>query len=203
MPATAHISSTNDHCSLGAESQDDSTTREGFQTISPDELSALLGCMDEHHSTDCSSDELCSSPPSMKAVAAGKRKRSVGGDDVVRGVERERRRAGDGARAAAQRGQRRRGALALQRGQERIRVHGHVRWRVPGERPAAQHARGGRHRLSERAAAQPRAVVRGRALHDGRPRLLPGGVGGRVHRLGQRAGAGRHFRPVRGLRGLQ
>ncbi|KAG6583122.1 uncharacterized protein IUM83_05907 [Phytophthora cinnamomi] len=81
MPATAHISSTNDHCSLGAESQDDSTTREGFQTISPDELSALLGCMDEHHSTDCSSDELCSSPPSMKAVAAGKRKRSVGGDD--------------------------------------------------------------------------------------------------------------------------
>jgi hypothetical protein len=72
MPATAH-------CKLPA-SPDDSSA---FQADLVDDLSALLGCVDEHLS---SSDELGSPPRAAaaakpKSTAAGKRKRSVGSDD--------------------------------------------------------------------------------------------------------------------------
>uniref|UniRef100_H3GIF0 Uncharacterized protein n=1 Tax=Phytophthora ramorum TaxID=164328 RepID=H3GIF0_PHYRM len=62
-------------------SPDDTTTRGQFQAFGIDELSALLSCVDEHLTTDGSSDELCLSPAPSNSTAAVKRKRSLSSGD--------------------------------------------------------------------------------------------------------------------------
>ncbi|KAG2775705.1 hypothetical protein JG687_00001159 [Phytophthora cactorum] len=85
MPATEHVvnaSKLQSNLGLTPMSPDDSTARSEFEAIVVEELSALLGGVDEHPS---SSDELCTSPvPATRhrsTTTAGKRKRSFGSDD--------------------------------------------------------------------------------------------------------------------------
>ncbi|KAG1686241.1 hypothetical protein DVH05_002186 [Phytophthora capsici] len=77
MPAIEQVT-------LGKFQSDFGPTSPTIQTIAVDELSALLGYVEELHSTDGSSDEFCSSPATTdphKSKTVGKRKRSFGSDD--------------------------------------------------------------------------------------------------------------------------
>ncbi|ETO80604.1 hypothetical protein F444_04904 [Phytophthora nicotianae P1976] len=84
MPATEHVvnaSKLPSNFGLTPMSPDDSTTRNEFEAIVVDELSALLDCVQGNPS---SSDELCSSPLPIarhRSITTGKRKRSFGSDD--------------------------------------------------------------------------------------------------------------------------
>ncbi|KAG7383841.1 hypothetical protein PHYPSEUDO_003261 [Phytophthora pseudosyringae] len=80
MPATEHVDASKPHPDLALVpmSPDDASSRDDFEAIALDELSALLG------SVDSSSDELCASPaPAARheSMAPSKRKRSFGSDE--------------------------------------------------------------------------------------------------------------------------
>ncbi|KAG1704341.1 hypothetical protein DVH05_006349 [Phytophthora capsici] len=77
MPAIEQVT-------LGKFQSDFGPTSPTIQTIAVDELSVLLGYVEELHSTDGSSDEFCSSPATTdphKSMTVGKRKRSFDSDD--------------------------------------------------------------------------------------------------------------------------
>ncbi|RLN91845.1 hypothetical protein BBJ28_00011364, partial [Nothophytophthora sp. Chile5] len=77
-------------------SPDDASSRDEFQTLGVDELTALLGCLEDQHSStplgssESGSDELFPvSPPlapmASRASVTGKRARSFGDDDDMKG----------------------------------------------------------------------------------------------------------------------